>query len=90
MGEFDFFMASPTTVSLSSSFSFPTNRLGQEVHESTSGELPMVSCMCMGFPVMGGWGGGVRPNTVVCLNAEIHLQDGENKREQRERERKLN
>lgn len=41
-----FFRASPTTVSLSSSLSFPTRRLGQEVQDSTSGELPMVPCMC--------------------------------------------
>jgi len=66
LGELDFFMASPTTVSLSSSFSFPTNKLGQEVHDSTSGELPMVSCMCMGSPVTMG---GMRPNALVCLNA---------------------
>lgn len=82
LGGFDFFMASPTTVSLSSSFSLPTSRLGQEVHESTSGELPIVSCMCMGCPVITS---GTGPNTLVCLNAEKnHLQ-----RRRRERKKQI-
>ena len=71
LGGFDFFMASPTTLSLSSSFSFPTNRLGQEVQDSTSGELPMVSCMCTGCPVRMS---GRCPNALVCPNAGNHLQ----------------
>lgn len=76
LGEFDFFMASPTTVSFSSSFSLPTRRLGQEVQESTSGELPMMSCM--GFPEKNSWRG---PSTRVCLNAGIHLQNGDRESE---------
>jgi len=72
LGEFDFFTVSPTTVCLSSSFSLPTSRVGQEVHESTSGELPMVSCICMDHPVITS---RARPNTLVCrLNVENHLQ----------------
>lgn len=72
VGELDFFVASPTTVSLSSSFSFPTNRLGQEVHESTSGELPMVSRMCLDCPVEVA---GTRPNALARLSAGDHLQE---------------
>lgn len=70
LGEFAFFMASPTTVSFSSSFSLPTSRLGQEVQESTSGELPMVSRM--GFPLKNSWRG---PKILICLNAGIHLEN---------------
>lgn len=76
LGELDFFVASPTTVSLSSSFSFPTNRLGQEVHDSTSGELPMVSRMCLDCPVEVA---GTRPNALARLSAGDHLQKVEKK-----------
>ncbi|TNN53997.1 hypothetical protein EYF80_035821 [Liparis tanakae] len=60
LGEFDFFTASAATVCLSSSFSLPTSSVGQEVHESTSGELPMVSCICVDDPVVMS---RARPNT---------------------------